>query len=76
MSKKFSWKQAIKSITAIGSIMIGMAIGGNVLYNKGLYAGGERIYDAGCDIYDDFEERMADYANRDSSNDENSEEDS
>lgn len=67
MSKKFVWKKIGKIIAAISSIAVGLAIGGNVLYNEGLYTGGERIYNAGCEIYDDFQEKMADYANEENS---------
>lgn len=54
-------KRIGKIVVAIGSMLTGLIIGGNVLYNDGLYTGGVRVYDTACEIYPDFKDRVMEY---------------
>lgn len=67
------WKHWGKIAAAFAAIGVGAAIGGNVLYNEGMLEGGSRVYDAASDVYEDFHEKMQEYANRDEKEEDNEE---
>lgn len=74
-TKWHKWKVITKAVATIGAIGAGMALGGNMLYKQGMMEGGSRVYDAAANVYEDFPEKMAEYASREET-DENEKEDS
>lgn len=54
----------LKVVTiATVTFVTGVAIGGKVMYKKGLHAGAQKIYEAGKTMYPDFKSKMVEYAN-------------
>lgn len=65
MRAKYNLKRARKIIASLAALIGGVVIGGNVIYNDGRYAGARRVYEMGSEIYDDFNERVQEYIEKD-----------